>query len=1204
MQSVVFRGRLLAGAALGLGLSVLAPQQAMAACTISSVVNPNDTLTCTNTTTTNTTFGTNLPNDRNYPYTSTPPTFVVVAPGAVVDGYGLSFTNMVGGPDPLTIFNDGIVQVNAGNAPTAGGSAALGATATGATGINYSGTGDILNLGTAGSGTWFEHTDTGNITATFGGNVTGATNYTGIYADHLGTAGNITINTAAGTMVSAGYSGIWLETGASLAGDINLTNNADIASIAGDTLERGIVMQHLGTGNNVTVNNGTIGSSTDRMIEQGILVQSTNAASTGVLSVTGSGAIWSIGDGIFTSNAGTGATTINYSGAINSSAGDGIESLSATANQSITVGNDITAALSGVSANSTGGGTIDVTSTGAITSTAGDGIAASSTTGALTISSGVITAGAVGIYASTTDGALSISQSGALTSADIGIDVQASGTGAVTINRTGTAVLTSTGSTGIQADSTTGAINITTGAISAAAGDGVDAASTTGAITVNVTGNVSGGASDGVQATSSSGDITVNVTGGDVTATSASGEGISVSSSGAMSVAIGAGRTVVGGSAIQSAGTGMLTVDNSGTFGTAGGIAVFNTGFGNQNFINNLAGGVMNGRVDLGSLGDTVTNSGTWNVTGSNNFYGGTDVVTNNAGGVLNLATGTFFSGLETLANAGTANLNGALAFDSGDTAMSNSGIFNVQGSLDFDTGTDTLTNSASGIINLTGATTLANVETITQAGRINLDTFTLTGPAIALTNTGTIDTNGSAGLAGFTAFSNAGTIDRAAGTFTAPAGVFTNTGLILADEGAATITGQTSFANSGAIDLMDGLANDTLTIAGDYAGSGGASLLLDVDDDVADLLVIGGAASGTTTIDANLIGSGILIPGGVLLVDAGTSTADAFVIGNVTGNTSPLLDYGLNQVGGDYFLVGSINEAGFAPLPVALIAGEMWYQSAETVWAQAKLPNDGTRRSAFWGQVYAGSDKAGGNDSQIVAGIDSVVDNRVQTDRYGFQIGAGIALGGMGSVGVTGGLERADSDGNASSYETRGWNIGAYGMFGGTIGFHGSFLVKHDRFDIDLGNNLFDGIDQDARSNGVDGAVGYRFGGSGGPSFDFSAGLSHVRTRIDDFSLGGLTYDYDRFTSTRGRIGGRVTGNGPMSLFLDGRVYHEFSGDGDVRLADGIDTYRLRADGRGTWARIEAGIGGPANGLAPMISAWVDVGDVKGFGGRGSFRF
>ena len=46
-----------------------------------------------------------------------------------------------------------------------------------------------------------------------------------------------------------------------------------------------------------------------------------------------------------------------------------------------------------------------------------------------------------------------------------------------------------------------------------------------------------------------------------------------------------------------------------------------------------------------------------------------------------------------------------------------------------------------------------------------------------------------------------------------------------------------------------------------------------------------------------------------------------------------------------------------------------------------------------------------------------------------------------------------------------------------------------------------------------------------------------------------------------------------------------------------------LDGQGKGTWVRLEAGIGGGTNG-GPLISAWANVGDTTGYGLRAGFRF
>ena len=1064
MKSVGTRGRLLAGASLGFGLAVLVPQQALAACTVTAT-----TVTCATTTTTNTTNAGATPAvDRNYPVdTSTSDFTGTVSAGAVVDGYGLSFTNTVAGTGDLNVVNDGTIQVNAGNIPTAGGTSALDITAIGATDVNYSGAGDIFNLGT-GDALQVDTTGTGNLNVAVGGSVTSTTG-TAIDVINNGTAGNILITTTAGEVLTALDDGIEVEiTGAANTGTVTVDNNANIV---GGTSE-GIRASTLGLGAVSVTNDGQIGTTTVRF-SNGVQAEVNSAASAAALDVSGTGAVFSSSDGVIATNLGSGTTTVNY--------------------------------------------------TGAIDSTAGDGIVASSTTGALSVTSGAIT---------------------------------------------------TVGNNGILTTTTTGNQTISAGGDIAGATDGVDATSTSGAIAVTTTGGA-------------------DIVGID--------DAIELTTAGAKTVDIGAGSIVSGTTGVNGTGGGTLAVTNAGTLGTTGTVAVASDLVTSAS-VANQAGGIVNGRFQLSDLADSVTNAGTMNLDGAQNFLLGTDTLTNQSGGTLNVAAATTFNGLEALNNnsGGTLNAAAGLTFDLGDTTLTNAGLLTGQGTFDFGAGTDAFSNNGTGVFTLTGDTTLAGLETFDNAGTINLDTFTLTGPAIAFTNAGTIDTNGSAGLAGFTTLDNAGTIDLAAGTFTVPAAIFTNSGTVIADEGAATITGQTSFANTGTIDLQDGVVDDVLTIDSDFAGSGNSSLLIDFNATASDQLIINGAASGTTTIGADFLGGGTINVDGILVVDAVTATDDAFVLGTVNGAT-PLVDFSLVQEGGDFFLVSAPSAAAFNPLVVPGFATDLWYQSANEVFAETSKPAT-TAGISLWGDAYISRDKYGDDDSVTIDGVAFDVDNKVKTKRHGVQLGVDYGMVGA-RVGLTGGYGWAKANGNGDNdLKAKGWNLGLYGQFGAVTGFHGEFLAKHDRYKADFTDGAFDNVDFDIRSTGFDGSLGYRFPMGGDGNMDILAGLSHVRTKVDDIEAFGFVYDTARLTSTRGRAGVRGVFGGSLAPYVAATVYHEFKGNGNVRLFDGANAFNLDTNGKGTWARLEGGISGN-DGPGPILALWGDFGDRKGLGLRAGWR-
>ena len=1099
MKSVATRGRLLAGAALGVGLSVLAPSQAQAACVVNPAASPvTGTVVCGDTTTANTTYPTNSATGTDREYladTSAGDVTGTVSTGATVNGFGLAFTNSVAGTGDLNVVNNGTVQVNAGNAASAGGTAALNITAIGATDINYSGAGDVLNLGTSGSGLELRTSGTGNIVANVGGDVTSALGGNGVYALNSGTSGNITITTAADTLVSADLVGVFSEVTAPTSdGAISIINNADIGSLAGPAdITHGVAANNFGTGSITIENNGAIGSATDVPIGAGVLGQIFNIASTADVTLSNTGDIYVTDAAIAGYNDGEGGISIDNSAALTSTASAGIYAQQAG-----------TGTTGGVVV--TNSGAIDAGTHGIQTSNAGTG-------GVAITNDGAITAVGMGIRArglsATQTGNIVVQGTGTIDAGDTGIWAATAGTGTTTVNYSG--AINTTGATGVDVDATTGPSNVTLGSVIAAT-DAVTVTST-GTQNIALNGLISGAAGSGlVSDTTAARTITIGSAG---TVTSAGAQGILLTN------------------------TGTATIGNSGVLGVGStGLAV-NAAAAGATTVNNNASGTINGRLTLSANADTFANQGT----------------------------------------------------------------FNTQGITDFGAGADTFTNT--GTMNITGATTLANLETFNQDGLLDLNTFVLTGPAIAFTNLGTITTGGDAGLAGFTAFSNSGTLDLAAGTFTAPVGVpFVNTGTVVAVDGDTTITGQSLFDNQGTIDLADGAPDDVLTIDSDFVGSVDSTLAVDFNGTDADLLVIDGDASGTTAVDANYLGGFNF--DGALVVDAVTADTDAFVLGSITGDT-PLVDIDLVQSGSNFFLVAAPNAAAFDPLAISGMLPGLWYQSADEVIAETRKPAT-TQGFSFWGDVYYSQDEFGEDGSVTIEGTDFGFDHELETKRHGIQLGADMGWNG-GRFGVTGGYGRAKSDNDSDlsdiGFDAKGWNIGLYGQFGGITGFHGEVLFKHDRYNGEFDEGAFDGEEFDIRETGFDIAGGYRIGIGGDSNVDIHAGFSHVRSKVDKVEAFGFEYDIDKVTSNRGRAGVRAVFAdmfGSLAPYIDGTVYHEFDGDGDVEFFDGINQYEFDTDNKGTWVRLEGGLSGN-DGPGPILALWGDLGDKQGFGLRAGWR-
>ena len=107
----------------------------------------------------------------------------------------------------------------------------------------------------------------------------------------------------------------------------------------------------------------------------------------------------------------------------------------------------------------------------------------------------------------------------------------------------------------------------------------------------------------------------------------------------------------------------------------------------------------------------------------------------------------------------------------------------------------------------------------------------------------------------------------------------------------------------------------------------------------------------------------------------------------------------------------------------------------------------------------------------------------------------------------------------------------------------------------------------------------------------------------MDDIDAFGFNYDIGTVTSARGRAGIRAAFGGNLGAYVEGMVLREFNGDGNVELFDGATFYDIDSDGKGTWFRLEAGLA-PQLGSGPILAAWADLGDKKGFGIRAGFRF
>ena len=889
-----------------------------------------------------------------------------------------------------------------------------------------------------------------------------------------------------------------------------------------------------------------------------------------------------------------------------------------------------------VTTNTTAPSTTNYVATGPIATTAVPGVTLTSTGGALTFtpSSGApvnITTiggtGANGLTLNTAGQAATVTVGNITTSGINSIGVLSTGGTDLTL-RTGN-ITTTGGSTapgnnaaGIFALNQTGNVLITAGNISTAFGDGLIALTSSTARnsvsvgnvttsdvglfvrggTVSVTaGNVQSGGVGVAAVSNGAGSVTTNI--GSITTTGAGATGLGIrAGTGAVDAGYGnittSGIAAFGnsGSALDIASTGTINLRGSGATLRTNGAGVTAAIISGAGVTGNLGNIITTG---LGAQGAVITSTAPVNLTVGTVTTTGNGLTvnaSNNANVIVN-ATGNVTSATGTGITATTGGTT-LVTIGAGTTTTGVQGV-NLQGGA----GNTLIVN---GTLRNTGGTT---PYTVLNGGPFTLtlaSTGTIVGPLTFTTGNDTFNNQGTYALPA--------TIDFLGGT-----NVLNNTGTLTAFTGTSTISNLQTFNNSGGlIDMRNGVATDRVNLANsNYVATGNALLGIDVVGtsgvNSADRLIIGGTTTGTTTVLANFINP-VIDTTGALIVDSTLNnlTAGQFVLSGPTN--FGLINYGIQLRGGDAFIASNLDARAYDVTFVGRQMRDLWYESADAYnsYATARRVSFGQERShplGIWAQLYGERQTTGDRNRTATAfGTSFAVQDRIRTEFRGAQ--GGLDFGAANFViGITGGYERARATSDAASIiTTEGYNYGAYAQFGMTTGLYAGALVKRDDYRTRLTNGSFQNGFATPRSHstGVEGEIGFRTGGVDNINFDIGAGVAYVRSNMSTFDFGNINFTQDKMTSVRGRVHARATFAGPIAPFIEARGFHEFRDENDYVLRSGLSSTTLDGignGGKGTWVRLEAGIGGGSNG-GPLLSAWANVGDTTGYGLRAGFRF
>jgi hypothetical protein len=463
------------------------------------------------------------------------------------------------------------------------------------------------------------------------------------------------------------------------------------------------------------------------------------------------------------------------------------------------------------------------------------------------------------------------------------------------------------------------------------------------------------------------------------------------------------------------------------------------------------------------------------------------------------------------------------------------------------------------------------------------------TGGPITINNTGNLSSD-IVLTAGADVVNNAGTFTVGANPdFGAGTDTFNNTGLVTLLAGATVpvspvFTGLERFNNSGTIDLRNGRAGDTLTLPGTYSGTNG-TLGLDITSTgtstVADKLIIGGAATGSTTIALNqLAGSVPTFNAGTVVVDAGAGTsATAFGISG-GGLDAGFVRYqvGFDAANNDFVLTAAPSDAAFRTINYGEGTRSLWLKSADTVTAQLRArrdmlwsQGDAETTGRLWMQIHGSKERREGQRNFNAFGQSRLTDTGYEQDYFGGQIGLDLSgsSGGRGgfAFGVTGGYINSTMhfNGTADRVEYDVANAGVYASYS-SGNFFFNALGKYDHYWA-RAKAISAGFEQKFSGDvyGARGEMGFRFGSD---SFfvEPAASISYVKNDSDDLTPLGTNIAFDDDEGLRGRIGGRIGGQfdvgaAKATFYVGGNYVHEFQGRDLVTFSSGGQTLTYTND-------------------------------------------
>lgn len=517
-------------------------------------------------------------------------------------------------------------------------------------------------------------------------------------------------------------------------------------------------------------------------------------------------------------------------------------------------------------------------------------------------------------------------------------------------------------------------------------------------------------------------------------------------------------------------------------------------------------------------------------------------------------------------------------------------------------------------------------VVTVSNAGTINGGTgyaLRVDSGTLDLTNSGTITgrlrlNDGDDRITNTGTFAASGDSDFGAGNDR-----FVNSGTVRILPGAAKagtvhFLGLERFENAGGtIDMANGHVGDSLVLPGEYVGSNGARLALEIGGGAADRLTVQGAATGSTALVlTNFDGAGAKLLGDrqIALVSVGAgSSATAFTLANG--------DFGFVHYDVEYDAGNRTFElASSAGAPIHRLAklneamASSWNKGVATVTGHLANLRDGAAATGkrLWG-TFAGDTSRLRQSRGYAGGAASDAAMQLGYNQSNVEARLGYELGDAGAVakpgfGVTAAYVSSTVNfaGSASRVSVDSFDVGGYGRYqSGGLFVNGLVDVQFHHLKA-----------SDRRLDYRDTFSGTTFGGalevgarlSGGAFFlEPSAQLAWSRTDLGDLSALDQKVAFANGQSLRGTFGARFGGSSGNTTVYGGLHYlHEFDGKSGATLSSGGSRDSLSSLAIEDVVRGSLGVSiANDHGLTGFFEANGDVGSGRrGGGGRVGIRF